>query len=213
MAIKLKDILEMDNLVYSDTIKKKHQIKMDNSDGIFTGFDTNQFKSFPPKKPSSPSMIGELMDLEDIVSDVNVHKPDKIENYFKTYLKDYDLAYPKKLDTILDDSRGIVLRLKYYYNRPRPAQVAKAYGLKFHEEPLDSAHTPSYPSGHAVQGRLAARFLSDIYPDHAENLMKLGDDIATSRLIAKVHFISDSTFGTEIGDSLFNFLEKNNDKS
>jgi len=43
--------------------------------------------------------------------------------------------------------------------------------------------------------------------------MKLGDDIATSRLIAKVHFISDSTFGIRIGDSLFDFLEKKNDKS
>ena len=108
---------------------------------------------------------------------------------------------------MLDDSRGIILKLKYHYNRPRPIQVAKAYGLKFHETPLDTASSPSYPSGHAIQGRLIAKFLSDKYPEHTEDIMKLGDDIATSRLIAKVHFISDSTFGISIGDSLFNFLE------
>ena len=213
MAIKLKDILEMDNLVYSNKISAKHQKKIDGSDGLFTGFDVNQFKSFPPKKPSSPSTIEELQALENIVSDVDVKKPDKIENYFKAYLKDFDLPYPKEVDTILEDSRGIILRLKYHYNRPRPAQVAKAYALKFHEEPLDSASTPSYPSGHAVQGRLVARFLSKKYPEHTTDIMKLGDDIAISRLIAKVHFVSDSDFGVDIGDALFNFMENNGDNA
>jgi len=205
--IKLKDILQMDSLVYSNTISAKHQKKMDGPLGIFTGFDVNQFKSFPPTKPSSPETIKELQALENIVSDVNVNKPDKIENYFKKYLKELDLTYPKEAITMLDDSRGIILKLKYHYNRPRPIQVAKAYGLKFHETPLDTASSPSYPSGHAIQGRLIAKFLSDKYPEHTEDIMKLGDDIATSRLIAKVHFISDSTFGISIGDSLFNFLE------
>jgi len=210
MAIKLKDILEMDNLVYADSIKKKHQEKMDAGDGIFTGFDIEQFKSFPPPKPSSPNMVNELRKLETLELDMDVNAPDKIESYFKNYLKEFSLEYPTEVDSILEDSRGIILRLKYYYNRPRPVQVAKAYGLKFHDEPLKSAKTPSYPSGHAIQGRLVAKFLSDKYPEHTEQIMKLGDDIATSRLIAKVHFISDSTFGIEIGESLYNFLEKKN---
>ena len=198
----------MDNLVYADSIKKKHQEKMNAGDGIFTGFDIDQFKSFPPSKPSSPNMVNELRQLETLESDMDVKGPDKIESYFKNYLKEFSLPYPKKIEELLKDSKGIILRLKYHYNRPRPAQVAKAYGLKFHEEPLDSAHTPSYPSGHAVQGRLVAKCLSDMYPEHTEAIMKLGDDIATSRLVAKVHFISDSTFGIDIAEALYNFLEK-----
>ena len=43
--------------------------------------------------------------------------------------------------------------------------------------------------------------------------MKLGDDIAISRLIAKVHFVSDSDFGVDIGDALFNFMENNGDNA
>lgn len=201
----------MDSLVYSNTIKKKHQDRMNGGDGMFTGFDVGQFKSFPPSKPSSPNMVNELRALEEIVSDMDITGPDKIEGYFKNYLKEFGLEYPKKVDSILEDSRGIILRLKYHYNRPRPVQVAKAYGLKFHDEPLKSAKTPSYPSGHAIQGRLIAKFLSDKYPEHTEAIMKLGDDIATSRLIAKVHFISDSKFGIDIGESLYNFLEKKHD--
>ena len=213
MAIKLKDILELDSLVYSKTVKPKHQKKMDNGDGLFTGFNIEQFKSTPPTKNSSRKTIDELQALENIVSDTDVKKPDNIKGYFRNYLNDLELPLPKEIDSMIKDSRGIILRLKYHYNRPRPKQVASAYGLKFHEEPLDSAHTPSYPSGHAIQGRLIARFLSNKYPEHSEEIMKLGDDIATSRLIAKVHFISDSTFGIRIGDSLFDFLEKKNDKS
>ena len=105
----------------------------------------------------------QLQELETIISDINVKKADDIEKYFKDYLKSIDLEYPKEeVKSLLDDTRGIIYKLKYYYNRPRPAQVAKALGLKFHDEPLDTAKTPSYPSGHSTQGRLLGKFLASI---------------------------------------------------
>ena len=81
-------------------------------------------------------------------------------------------------------------------------------GLKFHSEPLDSTHTPSYPSGHSAQGRLIGRYLGDVYPKHKSELMKLGNEIGTGRLVAKVHYPSDDLFGKEVGDALYKTMGK-----
>ena len=79
MAIKLKDILELDSLVYSKTVKPKHQKKMDNGDGLFTGFNIEQFKSTPPTKNSSTKTIDELQALENIVSDTEFSRMNVLE--------------------------------------------------------------------------------------------------------------------------------------
>ena len=81
-------------------------------------------------------------------------------------------------------------------------------GLKFHSEPLDSARTPSYPSGHSAQGRLVARYLSDLYPKHENEIIKLGNEIGAGRLVAKVHYPSDDLFGKEVGDALYKSMGK-----
>ena len=62
--------------------------------------------------------------------------------------------------------RAIILKLKYHYNRPRPGQVADAKGMNFDPESLKSASTPSYPSGHAAQGRFIGRYLADLHPEY-----------------------------------------------
>ena len=80
----------------------------------------------------------------------------------------------------------------------------------FDPESLKSASTPSYPSGHATQGRFIGRFLGDIYPEHKEQLIKIGDDIAYSRNMAKVHYPSDSKIGKKLGDELYDYISKKN---
>jgi len=207
--IKLKNIIELDSLVYCKTIKPKHKESMNSSYGIFTGFNINQFMSSPPSKNSSRETFKDLLNIEKIVSNEDVKKPDNVKNYFKDYFTDMELDYPDvEVKEIMKDVKGIIYNLKYNYNRPRPSQIAKSYGLKFHGKPLKTANTPSYPSGHAIQGTLVSRFLADKHPAHADDIIKLGDDITKSRLIAKVHFLSDSTFGVSIGEALFNFLQK-----
>ena len=37
---------------------------------------------------------------------------------------------------------------------------------------LDSMHTPSYPSGHAVQGYFIGKYYSDKYPEYANEFKK-----------------------------------------
>ena len=208
-SIKLKEIKDVDSISYSTNIKSKHQKSINDDSGIFVDFDVSQFMSNPQNRNSSPETLSELQELETIISDINVKKADDIEKYFKDYLKSIGLEYPKEeVKSLLDDTRGIIYKLKYYYNRPRPAQVAKALGLKFHDEPLDTAKTPSYPSGHSTQGRLIGKFLASIYPEHSDEIMKISDEISNARLVAKVHFPSDSVFGLELGDALFKYFNR-----
>ena len=102
--------------------------------------------------------------------------------------------------------RSIILKLKYHYNRPRPFQLADIKGVELNSEYLDSASTPSYPSGHATQGRFVARVLSDLYPEYEQELMNIGDDVSYSRNMAKVHYPSDTAFGKELGDELYKYI-------
>ena len=45
-----------------------------------------------------------------------------------------------------------------------------------------------------------------MYPEYGKQLMEIGDDIAYSRNMAKVHYPSDSKFGKELGDEMYEFI-------
>ena len=47
-----------------------------------------------------------------------------------------------------------------------------------------------------------------MYPEYEKQLMKIGDDIAYSRNVAKVHYPSDSEFGKKLGDEMYDFISK-----
>ena len=77
--------------------------------------------------------------------------------------------------------------------------------FKTHE--LDSAKTPSYPSGHSIQGYMMGCILGHKYPRHYQNLMNLGAFVSESRLMARAHFPSDVEFGEKIGILIFNNIK------
>ena len=68
--------------------------------------------------------------------------------------------------------------------------------------------TPSYPSGHAIQGYLIADILSKHDSNNTEVYQKLGEDIAQSRIIAKAHYPSDKEYGKKVANVLFMGLKK-----
>ena len=73
---------------------------------------------------------------------------------------------------------------------------------------LDSMKTPSYPSGHAVQGYLLGEYLSYKDPSNSDEYLGKGSDIAESRIIAKAHYPSDKTYGKEVARVLFRGMKK-----
>ena len=63
--------------------------------------------------------------------------------------------------------------------------------------------TPSYPSGHSVQGMLIGNVLSDKYPRSRKALMATAKNISYSRRVARAHYKSDSKMGEELGNSMY----------
>ena len=200
----------LNKLVWKDNPLKKHQKRMDKDWGVFSSFPIKKFMNTKPPKNNSDESMDELQLLDSLPTIKNfVKTTDDVHKHFINFLKTKKLEYPKKeIKDLLNHTSPIILKLKYHYNRPRPEQLAKEMGLKFHSDPLDSARTPSYPSGHAAQGRFIGRYLSDMYPKHENELMKLGNEIGTGRLVAKVHYPSDDLFGKDVGDALYKTIGK-----
>ena len=200
----------LNKLVWKKEPLKKHQKRIDREWKMFDSFPIKKFMNTKPPKNDSNETMDELQLLDSLPSIENfVKTTDDVHKHFTQFLKTKKLDYPKKeIKELLKHTSPIILKLKYHYNRPRPEQLAKEMGLKFHSDPLDSARTPSYPSGHAAQGRFIGRYLSDMYPKHESELMKLGNEIGTGRLVAKVHYPSDDLFGKDVGDALYKTMGK-----
>ena len=198
----------LNDLVYRENPKEKHLKRMNKEWGPLTGFPIEEFKNNPPPQNESDTTENEIEQLDAIpVDDKFIEMADELDPPFELFLNSRGLEYPIDLiKKYMPGVRSIILNLKYHYNRPRPGQVADAKGMDFDTESLDSASTPSYPSGHATQGRFVARLLSNLYPEYEEQLIKIGEDIAYSRNMAKVHYPSDTAFGKELGDALYEYV-------
>ena len=99
---------------------------------------------------------------------------------------------------LYEDINPIIMKLKFFYNRIRPYQLANIYKFPLNPMPTVSSQSPSYPSGHTVQSRVFADILSFRYPDQQDMLMKFADKCSKSRCILGVHFPSDEVFGKQL---------------
>jgi len=200
--IKLKDLLDVNKMKYSDSVELKHQKSINQKTEIIS--DDMRVPVTPFPENSSRESRRELEHLvhynNGTIDEDMVKEGDDIEEVFESYCKDNDLVYDKDYySQILKESKKTILSLKYYYNRPRPFQLAEFYNIQeFKKFDLPSMKTPSYPSGHSTQGHLMAELLGKKYPKHYDNLKKLADFVSKSRLMARAHYISDCTFGEEV---------------
>ena len=163
-----------------------------------------------PPENSSATTLDEVRYLQSIrVNKEFVKKHDNIKKVFKKTLAELELPYiQEEMDNLVKESGKFIIELKYKYNRQRPFQLAEFYGIELNGIDLDSMHTPSYPSGHAVQGYLISRYYSDKYPEYAKEFKTLGENIAQSRVIAKAHYPSDKNFGKTVAEYLYTILLK-----
>lgn len=110
----------------------------------------------------------------------------------------------EEMDQIMTNSRVIfiAMSLKNFYNRARPAHIApeiinEKNGTLLHS---DSANTPAYPSGHAMQGYYLAKILSRKFPAKTQSIMEISTKIANIRIMAGLHYPSDRDFGWWVVD-------------
>jgi hypothetical protein len=95
------------------------------------------------------------------------------------------------INSIMEDVKPLLAKLKYYFQRPRPYQLAEYYKLKLFPFESRSADSPSFPSGHAFQGKIITEVLGNRYPNLYANMQKVLDDICYSRVYMGLHYQSD----------------------
>ena len=163
-----------------------------------------------PPENSSATTLDEIKHLANIKQNKKfVEMHDDIKEVFKDTLAELELPYiEEELKSLLKQSAKFVMELKYKYNRPRPHQIAEFYGINLNGVELDTMRTPSYPSGHAIQGYLLGMYFGDKYPQSRKVFTQLGEDIAQSRIVAKAHYPSDKSFGKVVAEYLYSIVKK-----
>jgi len=206
--IKLTDLLALNKMTYNSGPKGRHKKRMMTPLTLFE----NEYalpNQLPPEN-SSATTLDEIKHLANIKQNkkfVEVH--DDIKEVFKDTLAELELPYiEEELESLLKQSAKFVMELKYKYNRPRPHQIAEFYGINLNGVELDTMRTPSYPSGHAIQGYLLGMYFGDKYPQSRKVFTQLGEDIAQSRIVAKAHYPSDKSFGKVVAEYLYSIVKK-----
>ena len=167
-------------------------------------FDISSFKKQKPPSDNSFDTDQEIKALKKIpLRKEFVKKYDDIESAFKKTaeeqgIKDYDKSIAKKL---IKESAPVIMKLKKHHNRPRPYDLDKSMA----HFKMKSMETPSYPSGHSVQGMLIGNALKMKYGKSA--FMQTAKNISYSRRVARAHYESDSKKGDQIGNSMFKHIK------
>jgi acid phosphatase (class A) len=163
--------------------------------------------SFP--KNTSKSTREELNALVDNI-EVMKNNPEilkRYKSYDKSLTKTFaDVIVEQELgekgieivDRLLDDTLPLLIKLKFFFQRPRPYQLAHAYKLKLFPYATKSSDSPSYPSGHTLQAHLICYVLGNHFPEKFDYFEKLAKDIEYSRLFLGVHYESDNDYSMYI---------------
>ena len=207
--INLKNIIveSLKDMVFSKTIKPRHKKLMSKKTTMFN--DNLKLTMTPPPTNDSQKTKAELHYLlaynEGVIDNKFVEEYDDIIEPFMLELKKSDVSVSENdLQEIIDESVKFIMKVKYKYNRPRPYQIAEHYNIEdFKIHKLDTAQTPSYPSGHALQGRLIALMLSEKDPYNENQYMEISKNISESRIMARAHYPSDKEYGEKLADELF----------
>lgn len=153
-----------------------------------------------PPKNNSVEVLSELEELVDLTLFRNssqtylIYVVDREPlELFENFAIKHDITLPsfkfKELyNNYVDD---IITDIKNYFNRPRPAQLAKHLNKKLNVIETESHSTPAYPSGHAAYGYFAAHLFSDTYAQYKKDFFKIADQCAYARMLQGVHYRSD----------------------
>jgi acid phosphatase (class A) len=118
---------------------------------------------------------------------------------------DFDAKYPNTFKVLANadvDAYFITAKLKKANGRLRPFVQHPVLVT-----PLFAVGDFSYPSGHSSGTELQARILGKLFPTRSDALLTRARQVADGRVVAGVHYASDTEAGIDLGDLLFTQLE------
>lgn len=171
-----------------------------------------QLTTFSFPRNNSDIVVEELNELTVCVSELSkdveaqtlyYQYDEDIFHYFR--LKAAEGSELEKIvDDIAEDVIPLVLKLKYYFQRPRPYQLAFAHKLKLFPFRSYSACSPSYPSGHTVYSKVLCEVIGNAFPKQFNHMLALSESIRNSRLHMGLNYQSDIDVGLFLADLILN---------
>ena len=170
---------------------------------LLKDFPIQKYLDKKPPSDNSTTTKGEVKELNKLpIREKFIKEKDNIKKSFEGIVGKDPLV-----QKLINESAPIIMKIKKHHNRPRPKVMARKIKTQMEDMEMASMKTPSYPSGHSVQGILIANALADKYPNKRSKLKKMGRDISYSRRSARAHYKSDSLFGEQIGKDMYNYIK------
>ena len=189
--------------VLSESAAQKHKIMMRRPTPLFKDAESLTLPN-PPKLTSQATKV-ELMEVMDAMimpTDRLIYQKDLDVNFMEM-MKDIVGRSPEDEELVDEIKRQIdtlTLRQKYHFNRLRPREAAVFYNKTL--VPHVEVDTPSYPSNHAVVGFVLAEVLGRKHPEKKNELMRVAQENADSRVSLGVHYPIDVEAGRSFADQL-----------
>ena len=158
-------------------------------------------------KQEIEQMVKKIKNLSDQEKKEYIDTDEDTTYYLKQYMEDNDLEFNETfIETLKKSARNVGRHFKNKYMRPRPYVVAEKMGkpMKFFD--TETAHSPAYPSNHALQAKVVANYYSKIYPAHQDQLHKMADKSGEGRVNAGIHYPSDKTAGYKVADDMMEYI-------
>ena len=162
-----------------------------------------------PPHPSSKDEIQEVRDAMDKRTPKDVESArnhDRVPFYaIKKYCEDNGLIFhDDEFEDIIYQATPVIGYFKKQFNRKRPIEIDSTLNTL----PSNTNKTASYPSGHATQSRLVARYVANKFPEHDEGLLKAGNEGGWGRVQAGFHYPSDYHIGNLLGEKMFIMMNR-----
>lgn len=128
-----------------------------------------------------------------------------LDEYYAKFLSQYEIPIEKVqpiMESIHEDIKPLMVKLKYFFQRPRPFQLAYYYKLKLMPFMTLGADSPSFPSGHAIESKVLSEVLGNMYPELYNSLSSLSEQVCESRIALGVHYQSDIDVGVYIAERI-----------
>ena len=105
---------------------------------------------------------------------------------------------------IIKESVPVIKHFKDFFNRARPVEVLSSLNTL----PSKTNKTRSYPSGHACQSGILARYVAGKVPQLEKELMKAAYECGYGRVLAGFHYVSDYDTGNLLGEKMYVLMNK-----